>query len=75
MAKQYNPSLREEPQNQPTTIVPLIPRESLISWLESSGRFRSSEIDEFQDGQILEELDDFLQPEIQIVEEEEEPID
>jgi Protein of unknown function (DUF3134) len=75
MATQYNPSLREEPQNQPTTIVPLIPRESLLSWLESSGRFRSSENDEFPDSEMPEDLDDFLEPENQIVEEEEEPID
>jgi len=74
MATQYNPSLREEPQNQPTQIVPLIPRESLLSWLESSGRFRSNEINEFPDYKILEEIDDILEAETYVPETEEEEL-
>lgn len=74
MATQYNPSLREEPQNQPTKIVPLISRESLLSWLESSGRFRSNEINEFPDYKILEEIDDILESEMYVPETEEEEL-
>ena len=71
MAKRYNPALHEEPRNQPTKIVPLIPRESLLNWLESSGRFRSSEIDEFQEHKVTEDLDDILEPEVYTPETEE----
>jgi len=76
MATYYNPALHEEPQNQPTKILPLVSRESLLSWLESTGRFRNSdlEIDEFQDHQILEDLDDILDPEIYVLENEEDQL-
>jgi Protein of unknown function (DUF3134) len=77
MATQYNPSLHEEPQNQPTKVIPLLQRESLLSWLESSGRFRSSEIeiDEFADRKILEDIDDILESENYAQEDEEEQLD
>lgn len=74
MTMRHNPALYEEPRNQPMKIVPLVPRESLLSWLESSGRFRSSEIDEFQDRKMLEDLDDILELEIYVPENEEEQL-
>ncbi|NJO75527.1 MAG: DUF3134 family protein [Leptolyngbyaceae cyanobacterium RM1_406_9] len=64
MVIRYNPALREEPRNQPTKIAPLIPRESLLSWLESTGRFRANEDDEPPDHRTSEDLDDILEPEI-----------
>ncbi|UBF29783.1 DUF3134 domain-containing protein (plasmid) [Kovacikia minuta CCNUW1] len=68
----HNPSLYEEPRNQPTRVIPPIPRETLLHWLESSGRFRSSEMDESQDYSIAEELDSFLEADAYASEHEEE---
>jgi hypothetical protein len=70
MAIRYNPALREEPRNQPTKIAPLIPRESLLSWLENTGRFRANEDNELPDQRASEDLDDILEPEIFSPEEE-----
>jgi Protein of unknown function (DUF3134) len=75
MTTRHNPALYEEPRNQSVKIVPPIPRESLLSWLESTNRFHSSEIDEFQDHKISEDLDDILETEIYSLENEEEQID
>ncbi len=68
----HNPALTEESRNEPVKVVPIIPRETLLGWLERTGRFRSSELDEFQDGKIEEDLDDILEPDIDILDEEEE---
>ncbi|MDX2216717.1 MAG: DUF3134 family protein [Oculatellaceae cyanobacterium bins.114] len=68
MATYYNPALSEEPRNQPMRLVPPIPKETLLNWLESSGRFRSSENDEFQEHKISEDLDDILEPELYVLE-------
>lgn len=57
----YNPALSEETRNQSVKIIPPIPRESLLNWLERTGRFRSDEIPEFQDYKMPEELDDILE--------------
>ena len=57
------------------TVVPLLPRESLIGWLESSGRFRSNELDEgFQEPKVSETLEDILEPEVYALENEEESL-
>lgn len=34
----YNPSLREEPRNQPAEVIPLKQEFSLLDWLENTGR-------------------------------------
>jgi hypothetical protein len=73
MATPHNPSLREEPRDQPIKTAPPILRQSLLSWLESIGRFhQSNEIDEFQDYKIPDELDDILETENYVSENEEE---
>lgn len=46
MNKIYNPSMQEEPFNHPTRIIPLRQEETILSWLENSGRFRSRDLDE-----------------------------
>ncbi|NJO39190.1 MAG: DUF3134 family protein [Cyanobacteria bacterium CRU_2_1] len=74
MTTRHNPALYEEPLNQPMKVVPPMPRESLFSWLESTGRFQSREIDEFQDHKVPEDLDDILEPEVYVPENEEEPL-
>jgi hypothetical protein len=71
MTTHFNPALYEEPLNQPVkTVLPVL-RESLFGWLERTGRFQSNEVDGFQDHQISEELDDILEPEIYVLEDEE----
>lgn len=65
-----NLALSEEPINQPMKTVTPVQRESLISWLERSGRFRASEVDDLQDN-LSEDLDDFLEPEAYVLESEE----
>ncbi|MCF4967124.1 DUF3134 domain-containing protein [Nostoc sp. CMAA1605] len=42
MVKQSNPAIHEEPRYQPAPIIPLKQEESLIDWLQNSGRLISS---------------------------------
>ncbi len=53
-------------------IAPKIAQQTLLGWLESSGRLKPYEIGEFQDHKTSEDLDDFLEPEIHSLEDEEE---
>lgn len=71
----YNPALSQEPRNQSIKAVSPILRESLLSWLESSGRFHANDIDEFQTHKISEDLDDILEPDLYTLENEEEQQD
>ncbi len=72
MATHLNPALYEEPLKQPMKAVPPIPRESLFNWLELTGRFHSSEVDDSQDHKLTEDLDDILEPEVYVLENDEE---
>jgi len=72
MTTPHNPALYEEPRNQKMKVIPPIPRHTLLNWLESNGRFLSSEADEFQDQRMPEELDDILEAEVYIDDNEEE---
>ncbi|MBM0743441.1 DUF3134 family protein [Phormidium sp. CLA17] len=67
-----NPSLSEEPRNQAMRVAPKIAQETLLGWLESSGRLKPSEIGDFQEHKISGDLDEFLEPEIHDIEDEEE---
>ena len=73
----YNPSLSEEPRNQPIAVVPPIAQESLLGWLERTGRFYFNEdgIDASQAHKMPEDLDDILEPEVYGLEDEDEQID
>ena len=68
----HNPALSEESRNQPQKIVPLVPRETLLHWLDRTGRLRASESDEFREQKSSEDLDDFLDPEFYASESEDE---
>lgn len=69
----YNPSLSEEPRNQRIKVAPPAIRESLLSWLETSGRLHSSEeIDELKDYRMAEDINDFLDPEVYPLDDDEE---
>lgn len=61
MATQYCPALSEEPQNQSTQVIPPIARESLLGWLESSGKFKAEDINEAVDDKIKADLDYILE--------------
>ncbi|WP_066381427.1 MULTISPECIES: DUF3134 domain-containing protein [unclassified Anabaena] len=41
MVKRSNPPLREEPRYQPAPIIPLKQEESLLEWLQHTGRLVS----------------------------------
>jgi hypothetical protein len=76
MAARYNnPALRQEPWDQDLTILPPIARESLFSWLENTGRFKPYETGEFDADKTSEDLDDILEPDIDLLEDEEEELD
>lgn len=75
MTTYHNPALYEEPRNQPMKITPPIPRESLLSWLESSGRFQAAEVEESQDDPGVEDLDSFLESDDYSLEQEEQEVD
>jgi len=64
-----NPSLRQESRDQPVQVIPPVAQESLLSWLESNGRFLSSEID-FHDHKMSLELDEILESDIDELQEE-----
>jgi hypothetical protein len=53
-------------------IAPKIAQETLLGWLESAGRLKPYEMGEFQEHKTSEDLDDFLEPEIHSLEDEEE---
>lgn len=42
----HNPSLREYPRTQPARVIPNLRGESILEWLESSGRMMPREKDE-----------------------------
>jgi hypothetical protein len=52
-----------------------MPRESLLSWLESSGRFQAIEVEESQDNPAVEDLDSFLEADDYDLEHEEQEVD
>jgi hypothetical protein len=57
-------------------VVPPIVRETLLSWLENSGRLRSQELDELQEHhKSPEDLDDFLDADNQILDDEEDTVE
>lgn len=64
MTVRHNPALHEERRDQPMKVIPLSPRESLLGWLESSGRLQANDMNEFQANKITGELDEILEPEL-----------
>ena len=72
MSTHYNPALHEEPRNQLiSNVLPMV-RETLLSWLERTGRFRTDEPDEVHHFKMAEELDDMLDAEVYVLMTEEE---
>lgn len=54
----YNPSLQEEPRNQKTRLIPPNQVESLLNWLEHTGRLISRGIDAEHNSVSADELID-----------------
>ena len=57
----YNPSLREEPIDQPAAVIPIKHETSILDWLESSGRLLArddQEADSYLDDE--EEIDQLM---------------
>jgi hypothetical protein len=71
MAMQCNPSVRQELRYQAIPVLPPSSRESLLHWLERTGRLKSRQADSHPDSQILEELEDIIDPETYPLDEEE----
>ena len=57
----YNPSLREEPIDQPASVIPIKQETSILDWLESSGRLlardeKDPDNGDFDDEEEIEQL-------------------
>ena len=61
----HNPSLREEPLDQPAAVIPHKQETSILSWLESTGRLVA------RDDQVIETTD--IEPEDFVGFDDEEP--
>lgn len=53
----HNPALRQEPQGKPPTVLTYVPRETLLEWLERTGKLKPSEVNEASDRLLPEDLD------------------
>lgn len=59
----YNPSLRQEPIDQPAAVIPLKHESSILDWLESTGRLLDREDTQIQAGYLdeaEEEISDLM---------------
>jgi phosphopantothenoylcysteine synthetase/decarboxylase len=55
----YNPSLRQEPRQAPAAIIPMEQNDSMLDWLENSGRLLArnpSDFDYVDDEEEINEL-------------------
>lgn len=53
----HNPALRQEPKSQPLTVLTYVSRETLLEWLERTGKLKSNEVDESPEHQLPEDLE------------------
>ncbi len=64
MKKIYNPSMKEEPHDHPTWIIPPRQEETILSWIEKSGRFITQTVeDEDYDRAADEFVDEIIESE------------
>lgn len=68
----FNPSLSQEPRYQAIPVMQITSKETLLHWLERTGRLKLRQSDAHPDSHILEELDDIIDPDNYAIEEEEE---
>ena len=67
----FNPSLSQEPRYQAIPVMQITSKETLLYWLERTGRLKLRQSDAHPDSHILEELDDIIDPDNYAIEEEE----
>ncbi len=76
MKEVYNPSMREEPYDHPTWIIPPRKEDTILRWLENAGRFIArKEDDEEQVGLSDHLVDEIIEADAYPEEEEEESDD
>lgn len=76
MVKVYNnPALHEEPINQKATAMPLRKNDSLLNWIESTGRFKLHEPTELPSDKVEEDIEEILETSDYLDKEEEEEWD
>lgn len=56
----HNPALSEEPQSRPLKVSPPIPRESLLGWLDRTGRLKPNDSNEVEVKKTSEDIEDIL---------------
>lgn len=62
MVKIYsNPALHEEPLNQKATAIPIRENESLLNWIEGTGRFKLYEPSESLSDKVVEDIEEILE--------------
>lgn len=64
MAKFHNPSLRQESRHAAAKIPPQVERESLLKWLERTGKLKSEQVDGSHHPKDSDELDEILDAEL-----------
>lgn len=75
MTTHTNPALRQESRHQPMNVVPPIPRETLLDWLERTGRLRSQTIEDNEPNKVDVDIDSILDPEAYALDAEDEEMD
>jgi hypothetical protein len=70
-----NPALHQESLDQQARVIPPRERESLLHWLESTGRFESREPDPKSEEKVAEDLEDIIDTSYSFDKEEEESDD
>lgn len=56
-----NPALHEQPLSQQATAIPLRENESLLNWIENTGRFKLHEPSESMIDKVVEEIEEILE--------------
>ncbi|MBE9141160.1 DUF3134 family protein [Nodosilinea sp. LEGE 07088] len=72
MAIFYNPSLHQESRDAAAKIPPQVERETLLKWLERTGRLKSDQVDGAHHPKDSDELDAILDAELYPVDAEDE---
>lgn len=76
MVKVYsNPALHEEPLSKKATAIPLRENESLLNWIENTGRFKLYEPGELLGDKSVEDIEEILETSDYLDKEEEEEWD
>ncbi|MBE9180913.1 DUF3134 family protein [Oculatella sp. LEGE 06141] len=76
MVKLYNnPALRQEPLSQKAMVIAPREKESLLNWIENTGRFKAYEPTESHDDKVTEELEEIMGSSVYEVDKEDESED